>query len=90
MKDTLHYLDTVKLHAPNFESDIDGGRGSHTTTDQDMLFGPKASSPTEHNHVNYWFPPLLSNRPTPVSGHICPHSISIYANPSKEHDHHQE
>ena len=47
-KDVLHNLDTTKLHAPNFDCDIDGGSNCSAATDEDILSGTKPTSPTEH------------------------------------------
>ena len=36
MKEALHYLDIIEIHASNFHCDIDGGIDSPAATNQDV------------------------------------------------------
>ena len=54
MKDVSHYLDAMKLHAPNVDCDIDRGSGRSGATDQDIPSVPKPTPSPEHVTVaNY-------------------------------------
>ena len=69
-ENALHYMDTIKLHAPNFDCHIDGVCDGPAATYQDIPSGPTLQ--TEHDNADYQLPLLLSDRPTPVSGYIPP------------------
>ena len=37
MKEALQELDSIEIHDPDFDCDIDGGSDSPTATDQELL-----------------------------------------------------
>ena len=80
MKDTLHYLDTIELHAPNFDWDIDGGTDSPAAMDKDIPSRHKPTPPTEHESIDYQLSPLLSDWTTPILGIFPPFHFSINKN----------
>ena len=75
MEDTLHYLYTIKLHAPEFDCHIDCGSDGSATNDQDIPSGPKHMPTTEHESIDYQLPSLLSDRLTSLSRHISQRSL---------------
>ena len=66
MRNTLHHLDMVELHAPNFDSDIDSGSDGPIANHQDIPTGSESSSILDHNSSDYRLPPLISDRLKPV------------------------
>ena len=54
MKDTLHCLDTITIHLPDFDCDIAGGSDGPTTNDQEVLQYLQL-------HCQLTMPPLLSD-----------------------------
>ena len=68
MKDVLHYLDIVEIHASDFNCDVDSGSDGPAATDQDIP--SESTPPTNHKNTFYWLPPLLSKGLMPISGHI--------------------
>ena len=63
MKETLHYLDPIKIHAWDIDYDIDGGSDGSTATDQERLKGPAILHLPDHKSCEYELLTPLSDRP---------------------------
>ena len=69
MKEDLHYLDTITIHAPDFDCDINGSCDGPASTDQKVPTVPASLPSTEYESTQYGeLKPLSSNRIT--SEHI--------------------
>ena len=62
----------------NFDCCIAGGSDNLTADNQDIPAGPKPISSTKLGSTDYQLPPPLSDRPTPISGHISPFHLGIH------------
>ena len=70
MQEALHYLDTVEIHASDFDCDIHCGRDSPAAADGEVPTGLKPTFSADHGSAEYWLQPPLSERPTIESVHI--------------------
>ena len=62
----LHYLDTIKNHASEFDCDIDGDNDGPAATDQEVPTGHATPLSTDHGNSSYRLQPLISSRLTTI------------------------
>ena len=67
MNNVLHHLDTVEIHAPDFDHDINGSNNGTIDSHQDISTRPDLSSPSQYKSTDYRLPPSLSDWWTPAS-----------------------
>ena len=61
MRNGLHHLDMVELYGPDIDSNMEGGSGIPTTTNQDST-GPESTSIPDHETFDHGLPSLLSKQ----------------------------
>ena len=85
MKVALHKfsLNTIQMHAPDYDIDVDGGSDSPTSGHLDLRLEPESGLHSDLKSNQYQWPPLISNRL--VSAHVSPIPFQgIPAHPKKQ------
>ena len=76
MKEVLQDLDTIEIHTPDFDCDIDSCSDIPTVIDQNLPTGPETTLSTDIGSSEYKLLLLFSNRVVPED--ILPISFQHY------------